>query len=151
MNRFDERCRGCSHRDPRTVRADVEVDEHVELDTRGCRRIVEIAHVLRLVDHDGEARAFLRELYHAIVFVLRHHGRRDEDVFESRVEHDFRFAHFGGTNTDRAAVELLLRENGTLVRLGVRAELRRLVAIKTRHLVEVVVESLLVDDEGGRG
>jgi hypothetical protein len=64
---------------------------------------------------------------------------------------DLRLAHLRDADADGAELDLPLREDGTLVGLGVGTELRLLLPIEARHLVEVRLHGLDVDDERRRG
>jgi hypothetical protein len=148
--RLGEIERGLSHGDARAVGADVEIDEDGKLHPRGAGGVLEVADVPLLVDDDGNAGALVRERQDPVDLLPGDDGRGDEDVLDARLDHHLRLANLRGADPDGAFRDLLLRENRTLVGLGMGTELRLLSLIESAILFRSN-SSRLVDHQLGVG
>jgi hypothetical protein len=73
----------------------------------------------------------------------------DEHVANARFHECFGFAYLLAADADRPALDLLLRDIGTFVRLRVRTECNAGPARRMGHQVEVSLEGIEVDHERG--
>src|SRR5256884_1303134 len=130
--------------------ADVDIDHHVEghavLDGRARKRV----HVLGVVDDDHRVGRLGHQAHEAADRARRHHLRRDEQAADAEARHHLRLAELRARDADRAGGDLLVRDLGAAMRLGVRPELLAGRAHVLGHALEIALEAIHVEQERGR-
>ena len=130
------------------VHADVDLNVAAERDAGGDRRLRELPHVPGVVDGDRDLAA-PRQLDQARDLERPDDLVGDQDVRDTAVGQRLCFTDLGTGDAHGAGVELQVRDLDALVRLGVRAELRRPARRELRHALDVALQLGLVEQERG--
>ena len=130
------------------MKADVDLDQHVDLPAGAAHHPRPAARDVEVVDDEGEARAI--EQREDAIGVDRVQRIGQPDVGNATLGEHLRLAELRAADADGAASDLRQREVRALVGLGVRPEalaarLRRLL-----HAIDVALETTLIDQHAGR-
>ena len=125
---------------------DVDLDEDAQRHSGRDGRVRQLAHVAGVVDGDRQ-RAAPGERDQAGDLERPHDLVGDEDVLDAAVSERLRLAELGAGDADGAGGELQLGDLDALVRLGVRAQLRRPARREVGHAADVALELGLVEHE----
>jgi len=144
-----DRHRRRARRDAAAIRADIDLDQYGDADPCGARRSPDAGDGGNVVGQHGHGgllrhRGEPRELRSADDLVC------DEHVAHAGGDERFRLADLLAADADGAALELRERDLRALVRLAVRTQRDSSPVHCVGHQVEVALERVEVDDEGGR-
>ena len=103
------------------MRADVDLDQHVERRARGRRRGREFGDAAGVVGEHADRRP-ARQRGQPLQLAGADDLVGDQDVADARVDEDFGLGDLLAADADRVALDLRLRDLRALVRLGVRAQ-----------------------------
>ncbi len=147
-DRLDERQRRPARRDAAAAHADFQLDIGFHGRARALRRRLQVAHVVRVVDADADARA-LRERGEALELARAHDFIRDQHVADAALDHRLGLRHLLAAHAHRAGRDLALADFGALVGLGVRAHPHAALH-EVREPFQVGLERVQVEDQRRR-
>src|SRR4029450_7715852 len=141
--------RGRSRRDAAPVTANLDPDQYVELGTGSSHRRTEMPNVGRIVDQHADRR-FACERREAFELCRADDLVGDEHVADSGFDKGLGFIDLLAANARGAALDLLVRDVGTLLRFRVRAKCDSGAARRIGHEIEIALERVEIDDKRGR-
>ena len=137
--------------DAGSVKADIEIDEHLQHASgfRGARG--QRARIFRAVDNDheiGNARIERHQPLHAL---RRHDGRCDENALDAALRHGFRFTEFRAADAERARLYLRLGDGHGFMGLRMGPEIEAIHLAVFGHARHVALEGVKVEHQRGSG
>ena len=148
-DRLCEFHRGLARLDSATVRADVDLHEHVERHPELSRSRIERSHVGRIIRANGDT-GLGRERGESLCLECPDELVRDENVPHAAFDHRFGLAHLLATHAYRAERDLAQRDLRALVTLRVRAHGDLVAAQRFAQAFQIAVERIELEDQGRR-
>ena len=135
-----------SRRDPASLAADLDLDQHAERDTGRHGRRAQLRDIAPVVDADRET-GLAGERRQARDLASPHHLIADHNVGHAAGHQDFRLADLLAAHADRAMGHLLHRDLRRLVGLGVGPQAHRPALERTRHAFQIAFVGVEVDQQ----
>ena len=124
----------------------VDLDREVDRSGHALRRSGDGAHILQVV-HPHRDIGPLGQIHKAGDLSLAHDLVRDEDTLDPCPGKNLRFFQFLTGHPNRPRIDLLVSDDGGLVRLHVRAQIRIHAFVVIRHLADVVFHRIQIDQQ----
>ena len=133
--------------DAATVKADINLDEHVHLLARARHRLRPLPRHHGMIDDERELGS-IEQRKHAIR--IRWIERIGEpDVLDAGISEHFRLAELRAADADRAAIDLAFRHEWALVCLAMRTQANAIRVRRVLHSFDVVKEPPAIDQDRG--
>ncbi len=125
----------------------VHVHQHVQHEPGLGHRLAELPHVVRVVHHHQGLRLAAQDADQTADLLGPHDLGGDQEVPDPGGGHHLRLAHLGHAHADRAGRDLPAGDLGALVGLGVGAKLLAGGRDVGRHLLDVALEAIEVEQK----